>query len=146
MEGIAQLLAQGKNVHNIARETNLDIATVDGILSRDEFHTVFRDLDPSAYQRWQDDQADLTAKRAVKNMARADAVEHYKLYRDMVKAPDTELKPHERLSHLWNLIKAGGVLDGQDVAPPTVLSEGTMEVMSETLTELGEFFGRTKGK
>lgn len=144
LEGIIRLVASGETVENVARKTNLDVPTIDGLMGREEFHTLFRELDPNAYQRWQDDQADLTAKRAVKNMARADAVKHYKLYRDYVTAPDSELKTNERLNHLWNLIKAGGVLDGQDTEERVTLSEGTMETMRSALQEMNEFFTKKR--
>lgn len=140
MEGIARKLAEGKDVQKIATETNLDVPTIDGFIGREEFHEVFRSLDPKAYQRWQDDKADLAAHRAVRNMARADAVEYYKLARDLVRSGD--LKDTERLSHLFTLLKVGGVMDKEQVEERVSLSEGSLDLLKETLTEMDEFFRR----
>lgn len=139
LEEIAKLVSAGTDVQNIARKTNLDVPTIDGFMGRDEFHAIFRLLDEKAYQRWVDDQGDLTARRAVKNMARADVMEHYKLYRDAVRAGEG-LKDNEKLNHLWNLIKLGGALDDVDVVERVTLSEGSAELMRETLQELDGFF------
>ena len=139
MEGIAQKLASGTNIVNIARETNLDVPTIDGIVAQAEFHTVFAELDSKSYQRWIDDQGDLTARRAVKNMARADVVDHYKMYRNLVKG-GADLKANEQLNHLWNLIKLGGALDDSVHEEQVVLSDGTLELFTETLKELDGFF------
>jgi len=139
LEGIVRLISSGKTIENVARETNLDIPTIDGFLAREEFHTIFRELDEKGYQRWIDDQGDLTARRAVKNMARADVVDHYKLYRAAVRA-GTGLKDNEQLNHLWNLIKLGGALDDTQVEEKVTLSEGSMALLKETLGELDGFF------
>lgn len=139
LEEIAKLISAGKNVTSIARETNLDVPTIDGFLGRAEFHAIFHELDPSAYQRWVDDQGDLTARRAVKNMARADVVEHYKQYRDAVRAGEG-LKDNEKLNHLWNLIKLGGAMDDSVQEERITLSEGTLDLMSTTLKEMDGFF------
>ncbi len=140
MEGIAKLLSAGTTVQNIARETNLDVPTIDGILGRDEFHALFRELDPSAYQRWVDDQGDLTARRAVKNMARADSVDFYKKVRDIIQTSD-QLRDHEKITAYMALMKIGGVADKDGTEEERVtLSEGSLELLSTTLKELDGFF------
>ena len=140
MEGIAKLLSAGTDIVNIARQTNLDVPTVDGIVAREEFHEVFRELDQSAYQRWVDDQGDLTARRAVKNMARSDSVENYKQIRDILKTSD-QLRDHEKIGHLLTLLKIGGAMESDDNdVQRVVLSEGSLDLLSTTLKELDEFF------
>lgn len=141
LEEIVQLVSAGDDVVNIARKTNLDVPTIDGLMARSEFHYIFKELDSIAYQRWCDDQGDLTAKRAVKNAARADVMNHYKMYRDAIKS-GSDLKPNEQLNHLWNLIKLGGGLDDSASEERVVLSESSLELLSETLEELGGFFNR----
>ena len=139
LEEISKLISAGTTITDIARQTNLDVPTIDGFMARDEFHVIFRELDAKAYQRWVDDQGDLTARRAVKNLARADVVEHYKMYRDEVRAGEG-LKSNERMNHLWNLIKVGGALDDSVHEERVTLSEGTLDLMTETLKELDGFF------
>lgn len=145
MEGIARGLKEGLTVQQIAIRANLDTPTVDGIIARAEFHEVFKELDPAAYESWQRDQQDLTAKRAVRTMARADAVEIYQMLKNLV-TTSTSMKDSEKATHLFNLLKIGGVLDkGIDDEPPVRLSEGTAELFRETLTELYDFFQRKPG-
>jgi hypothetical protein len=139
LEGIVKLISAGHTVAQVAQRTNLDVPTVDGLMGRDEFHAVFKELDEKGYQRWMDDQADLTAKRAVKNMARADAVEFYKLARDLVRSGD-DLKTNERLNHLFNLMRISGLMDKEVEEERVTLSEGTLESLADTMRELGEFF------
>ena len=138
LEEICKLVSAGTGITDIARQTNLDVSTIDGFMSRDEFHAIFKLLDPTAYGRWIDDQGDLTARRAVKNMARADVVEHYKQYRDAVKAGEG-LKDNERMNHLWNLIKLGGALDDSVQEERVTLSDGTLTLLAETLKEMDGF-------
>jgi len=139
MEEVARLVAAGEDVLNIARQTNLDVPTIDGILAREEFHTLFRELDAKAYQRWVDDAADLTAKRAVKTMARADSVQLYKEARDLIKTSD-QLRDHEKLGHIFTLLKLGGAMDKEQEEERVTLSEGSLELLAGTLKELDEFF------
>lgn len=140
MEGIAQLLSKGTDLINIARQTNLDVPTIDGIVAREEFHQVYKELDPVSYERWVDDLGDLTAKRAVKNMARADSVDFYKKVRDIIQTSD-QLKDHEKITAYMALMKIGGVGGRDEVIEERVtLTESTLDLMKETFKELDGFF------
>ncbi len=140
MEGIAKLLSAGTDLVNIARQTNLDVPTVDGLVAREEFHAVFAELDPSAYGRWVDDQGDLTARRAVKNMARADSQDFYKEIRNLVKTSD-QLRDLEKINTYLALMKIGGVADKDGTEQERVtLTAGSLNLLSTTLKELDGFF------
>jgi hypothetical protein len=133
IEGVAALLAQGKSLEHIAIDTALDLPYLQVLVNSSEFKATFKTIDPDAYSDWEENQRDVAAKKVVKALAREDAVDNYKLARDIIRTG--ELSDKDRLQGLFKMLDISGTA-GDDVVEETVqLSQANLRNIAEALDE-----------
>lgn len=118
IEEVVRLTAQGYEPARVAREMDLDLATVTGLMVLPHFNDTFVLVDPDKHRAWTEARLAQLANQRVRTLARNDAVEHYMMLRESVRT-STEMRESERASLLERLIKMSGLLD-EDVHEETV--------------------------
>lgn len=134
IEKIASRVARGQTAQQIAIEADLDIYYVEKILSLPAFEEIFHNIDPSSYQKWKDNQADLRAKRLVMTLAQEDSVEYYKKVRDLV-LNSQELRDKERIDAMFSLMKIAKIGEGEAAREVVELSKDNLETILEAWRE-----------
>ena len=134
IESVASFVARGKSPQQIAIDADLDLSYVERILSLPQFEQVFQNIDPKAYGKWKDQQADLKAKRQVATLVREDMLEYYKRTRDIL-LNSRELKDKERLDGFFTLMKFGRLGDESVVYETVVLSDDNIGTILEAWGE-----------
>lgn len=110
LEEIVRLTARGYEPERVAREMDLDLAAVTGLMALPQFNELFALLDPAKHQAWTEARLSQLANQRVRTLARNDAVEHYLKLREIVRT-STDMKESERAALLERLIKMSGLLD-----------------------------------
>jgi CRISPR/Cas system CMR-associated protein Cmr3 (group 5 of RAMP superfamily) len=136
MEGVAALLSQGKTLEHVSIDTALDMGYLHTLVNSKEFQKTFKLLDPEAFAAWEETRQDVESKRLVKSLkslARADAVDNYKLARDIIRTG--ELSDKDRLQGLFKMLDISGTA-GDDVVEETVqLSQANLKNIAEAMRE-----------
>lgn len=110
LEEIVRLTAQGLEPPRIARDLDLDLNAVTGLMALPQFNEIFELLDPEKHKTWTSVRMAQLANQRVRTLARNDAVDHYTMLRELVRST-VDMRDETRASILERLIKMSGLLD-----------------------------------
>ena len=134
MESVASLVARHKTPQQIAIDADLDLGYVERVLAMPQFEEIFQNIDPKAYEKWKDQQADLKTKRQVATLVREDMLEYYKRTRDIL-LNSRELKDKERIDGFFTLMKFGRLGDEAIQHETVILSDDNLKTILEAWDE-----------
>lgn len=135
VEEAVRLTSLGHDPEHVAREMDLDLASVVALMALPQFAETFKLLAPEKFQIWTEARMAQLANQRVRTLARNDAVDHYMMLRDAVRN-STELREGERIAALEKLIKMSGLLDEQVSEEVVHLSPAQMENINVTIAEV----------